>query len=145
LVDHATQRDIVDDHGLDARLAAAVATLAAEWRGCESERAALSAAARDRGARLELLRYQVGELEAPGLVPGEADALAEERGRLANRGRLAEAAQGALALLYEGDGEDAPALAARAASLLRPAAAIDARLTPALKFAEESLIALGEA
>ncbi len=145
LVDHATQRDIVDDHGLDTRLLAAVATLAAEWRDCETERAALSAAARDRGARLELLSYQVGELEALGLGAGEAEALAEERGRLANRGRLAESAQGALALLYEGDGEDAHALAARAASLLRPAAAIDARLAPALRLAEESLIALGEA
>jgi len=145
LVSHETQRDIVDDHGLDPLLGSRVAALAAEWRNCEAERSALAAQARDRGARLELLRYQVGELEALGLEAGEPESLAEERSRLANRGRLAEAAQGALALLFEGDGGDAHALGARAASLLRAAAAIDARLDPALRHAEESLITLREA
>ena len=65
-----------------------------------------------------------------------------ERNRLANRGRLAEAVQGALALCYEGDGADAHALAARAASQLRGAAALDARLEEPLARVEESLIAL---
>ena len=91
--------------------------------------------ARDRGARIELLRYQVGELEALGLAAGEAQALIEERNRLANRGRLAEGAQGALALCYEGDGNDAHALAARATGMLRSAAALDPRIEPALALA----------
>jgi DNA repair protein RecN (Recombination protein N) len=55
-------------------------------------------------------------------------ALAEEQARLANRGRLAEAARAALALAYEGDGADAHALASRAAAQLRQAAALDPRL-----------------
>jgi DNA repair protein RecN (Recombination protein N) len=101
--------------------------------------------ARDRGERLELLRYQVGELEALGLAAGEAEALAEEKGRLANRGRLAHAAQAALALCFEGDGSDAHALAARAAAMLRGAAALDARLREPLRVIEESLIGLAEA
>jgi DNA repair protein RecN (Recombination protein N) len=86
----------------------------------------------------------VGELEALGLASGEAESLVEERGRLANRGRLAESAQAALALAYEGDGADAHALVARAAGLLRNAAAIDPRLERALGLAEEALIALRE-
>jgi DNA repair protein RecN (Recombination protein N) len=145
LVSRETQREIVDAHGVPAKLAADVAALAAEWRQCTAEREALAAMARDRGARLELLRYQVGELEALGLGAGEVESLLEERGRLANRGRLAEAAEAALALLYEGDGADAHALAARAASQLRTAAALDSRLGPALALAEESLIPLREA
>ena len=80
-----------------------------------------------------------------GSSPGEAESLIEERNRLANRGRLAEAAQGALALCYEGDGGDAHALAARAASQLRAAAALDPRLGESLRLVEESLIALREA
>ena len=101
--------------------------------------------ARDRGARLELLRYQVGELEALGLAEGEADALIAERNRLANRGRLAEAAQTALALAWDADGADAHALAARAATQLRGAAALDPRLAEALQAIEQSLIGLREA
>jgi len=145
LVARDAQREIVDDHLADARLPAAVAELAGEWRRSAAERDALAGEARDRGARIDLLRYQVGELEALGLAEGEAEALAEERGRLANRGRLAESAQGALALLYEGDGADAHALAARAAGLLRTAGGLDGRLAPALRLADESLIALREA
>ncbi len=144
LVSRETQRAIVDANGVDAKLADRVAALAGEWRQCVSERDALAAMARDRGARLELLRYQVGELEALGLASGEAESLLEERGRLANRGRLAESAQAALALVYEGDGADAHALAARSAGLLRSAAAIDPRLGTALGLAEEALIALRE-
>jgi len=144
LVSRETQREIVDAHGVDAPLAGQVASLATEWRQASAEREALAAMARDRGARLELLRYQIGELEALGLATGEVESLLEERSRLANRGRLAEAAQSALSLVYEGDGAEAHALAARAAGCLRTAAAIDPRLEPALRLAEESLIALRE-
>ncbi|HEU4515899.1 MAG TPA: DNA repair protein RecN [Steroidobacteraceae bacterium] len=145
LVKRDAQREIVDAHGVAGALLADVSALALEWRRCRDERDSLAALARDRGARLELLRYQVGELDALSLAPGEAAELAAERQRLANRGRLAEAAQGALALCYEGDGDDAHALAARAASLLRPAAGLDTRLAAALSQVEESLIALREA
>jgi len=144
LVSRDAQRAIVDSHGVNEKLVGDVAALAAEWRQCVAERDALAALVRDRGARLELLRYQVGELEALGLAVGEAESLLEERGRLANRGRLAEAAQSSLGLVYDSDGGDAHAIAARAAGYLRNAAAIDPRLERALGLAEEALIALRE-
>jgi DNA repair protein RecN (Recombination protein N) len=144
LVRRDAQRTLVDEHGGHAKLLEPVAELAAEWRRLTSERDSLAAMARDRGARLELLRYQVGELEALGLADGEAAALLEERARLANRGRLAEAAQNALALAYEADGADAHAQAARAAGALRTAAALDARLAEPLQMLEESVIGLRE-
>jgi DNA repair protein RecN (Recombination protein N) len=145
LVDRATQRELVDTHGVDPKLVTTVAAFAAEWRALHAERESLAAAARDRGERLELLRYQAGELEALGLAEGEAESLLEERSRLANRGRIAESVQAALALLYEGDGADAHALAARAAQQLRSACTHDARLRPTLALVEESRIALREA
>ena len=144
LVRRDAQRTLVDDHGGHAKLLTPVAELASDWRRLTSERDSLAAMARDRGARLELLRYQVGELEALGLADGEAASLLEERARLANRGRLAEAAQNALALAYDSDGADAHALAARAASALRAAAALDGRLAEPLQVLEESLIGLRE-
>ena len=144
LVGRDTQREIVDAHGVPAKLAEEVESLAGAWRSLVAERETLAAAARDRGARLELLRYQVGELEGLGLSPGEAESLLAERARLANRGRLAENAQAALALLYEGDAVDAHALAARAVQMLRTASALDPRLEATLALVEDSRIALRE-
>jgi DNA repair protein RecN (Recombination protein N) len=144
LVSRESQREILDGHGPALELTTAVSALAAEWRTCTSERDSLAAMARDRGARLELLRYQVGELEALGLGAGESEALLDERMRLANRGRLAEAAQAALAFCYDGDGADAHALAARAAGVLRGATALDARLAETHQLIAESIIALRE-
>ncbi|MBX3703043.1 MAG: DNA repair protein RecN [Steroidobacteraceae bacterium] len=145
LVRRDAQRALLDGHGGHDRLLAQVAGPAAEWRRLREERNGLAAMARERGARLELLRYQVGELEALGLAPGEVQDLAGERARLANHGRLAEAARNALALAYEADGSDAHALAARAVTQLRAAAALDARLADPLGVLEESLIGLREA
>jgi len=145
LVRRDTQRLLVDQHGDHEALLAPVAEHAAEWQRLTAQRAELAALARDRGARHELLRYQVGELVALGLADGEAAELLAERNRLANRGRLAEAAQNALALAWDADGADAHALAARAATQLRGAAALDPRLEAALQQIEQSLIGLREA
>ncbi|MDP9199897.1 MAG: AAA family ATPase, partial [Pseudomonadota bacterium] len=145
LVRHDAQRQLVDQHGGHDALLTPVADTAVEWQRLTAERAELVAMARDRGARLELLRYQVGELDALGLADGEADSLYAERARLANRGRLAEAAQTALALAWDADGADAHALAARAAGQLRGAAALDPRLAGALQAIEGALIGLREA
>jgi len=145
LVARETQREIVDAHLGDTRLPAAVAALAGEWRRSAAARDSLAAESRDRGARLDLLRYQVGELDSLRLAAGEAEVLADERNRRANQGRLAESVQGALALLYEGEGADAHALAARSVGLLRSAANFDARLAPVLRLVDDSLIALREA
>ncbi|MEX0735032.1 MAG: DNA repair protein RecN [Steroidobacteraceae bacterium] len=144
LVNRDAQRETVDGHGDSAKFAGSVAELAVEWRRLTAERDSLAALARDRASRIELLRYQVGELEALNLGAGEVEALIEERARLANRGRLAQAAQGALALCFDGDSSDAHALAARAASQLRAAAVLDARLADTLALVEESLISLRE-
>ncbi len=145
LVRRDAQRTLVDEHGGHTKLLGPIGALAGEWRRMSAERDALAALARDRGARLELLRYQVGELEALGLAEQEAENLLAERARLANRGRLAEAAQNALTLVYDADGADAHAQAARAASQLRAAAALDSRLAAPLQIVEESIIGLREA
>jgi DNA repair protein RecN (Recombination protein N) len=140
-----TQRALLDAHGGHQALAEPVARLARDCRAVEAELRELVAAAAERDSRLELLRYQVQELVALALEPGEPEALGLEAQRLANRGRLAEAAQTALGLLYEGEGEDAHARTGRAAAALRHALEIDARLQPVGALLEEALIPLREA
>jgi DNA repair protein RecN (Recombination protein N) len=145
LVKRDTQRALVDEHGGHAPLLAPVARLAADCREVLARLTDLRAAAAERDSRLELLRYQVQELEALALRPGEVGELTEESRRLANRGRLAENAQAALGLLYEGEGTDAHTLASRAAAALRTAGELDPGVRSAGAMVEEALIQLKEA
>lgn len=139
------QRDLLDAHGGHGHLLTPVADKARAVRGLERDLAALRAAAADRDARLDLLRYQSQELVALALEEGEAESLAIESQRLTHRGRLAQAAQTALASLYEGDGADAHALVGRGLATLRQVADLDAALAPVISLVEEALIPLKEA
>ncbi|MGA0027715.1 MAG: DNA repair protein RecN, partial [Steroidobacteraceae bacterium] len=145
LMQRDAQRDLLDRHGrLEGQLAD-VAGAAAACRTLKAELERLGTAALEREARLELLRYQVGELQALGLDPDEIAGLTVERDRLAHRGRLAEAGAAALGLCYEAEDANAHALASRAATALRQAAQLDPELTAPLQLLDEALIALKEA
>src|SRR6266480_2493129 len=72
------------------------------------------------------------QLQGLQLKAGEIDALGEERARLANRGRLAQGAQTALAELYENEAASAHAGVSRALQALRGLAALDGKLAAAL-------------
>ncbi len=141
----AAQRQLLDAYAGAETQAAEVAALHRERASRAAALASLESEARDRDARLDLLRHQVNELTALALQPDELPALAAERLRLANGGRLAEAARGALDLLYETDSGSAHALAARAHATLRQAAALDARLAALLPGLDAAVIGLADA
>ena len=141
----AAQRQLLDAYAGDETQAAEVAALHRERASRAAALASLESEARDRDARLDLLRHQVNELPALALQPDELPAHAAERSRLANGGRLAEAARGALDLLYETDSGSAHALAARAHATLRQAAALDARLEALLPGLDAAVIGLADA
>ena len=139
------QRDLLDEYGALAPQLQAVAEAYRRWRTLHARERELAEAARDRDARLDLLRHQVGELRALELAAGELERLSEERLRLAHRGRLAEAAQGALALLYQDETHNAHSAVGRALQELRAAAALDAQLAPIIALAQEAEVNLREA
>ncbi|MBU1661252.1 MAG: DNA repair protein RecN [Chloroflexi bacterium] len=66
---------------------------------------ALRQTEREAARRTDLLTYQINEIEAADLRPGEAEELREERNRLANAEGLASLSQGALQTLDEGTPE----------------------------------------
>jgi len=141
----AAQRELLDGYGDLGVLVGQVGNAHRQWLellNCTLER---ETAARDRDARLELLRYQVQELAALRLGAGEVEGLGEERARLANRGRLAAGAQAALAELYENEGASAHAAISRALQSLRTLGALDAKLTPLVPMLEEAAIQVREA
>ena len=141
----APQRELLDGYGSLNASVGQVGIAHRVWLELLNRTLALESQARDRDAKLELLRYQMSELKALQLKPGEAEALAEEAGRLANRGRLASGAQAALAALYEEDHQSAHGMVSRAVQSLRALAALDAKLAAVLPLLEEAAVHVREA
>lgn len=114
-----------------------------QWQELAAHLAHLEGLARDKAERAALYRADIAEIDAARLQPGEEEALREERRRLANAERLAEAASLACQHLYD----DPLAVASRlaqAATLLRDPAKLDARLEPLLAAVEQLQIQLDD-
>ncbi|HEY58672.1 MAG TPA: DNA repair protein RecN [Anaerolineae bacterium] len=75
------------------------------WKAVVEELEHLRRLDREAIQRADLLRYQIEEIAAANLQEGEEEALREERLRLANAEKLAEAARQALLVLEEGTSE----------------------------------------
>src|SRR5262245_6581109 len=110
----AAQRELLDDFGKQLDVAGNVRESHKIWMALVNRAVELEGKARDRDSRIEMLRFQVNELKALDLKEGEVPQLSEERTRHSNRGRLAEAAQAAVGLLYDSDDGNAHATASRA-------------------------------
>jgi DNA repair protein RecN (Recombination protein N) len=141
----AVQRELLDARLPQAALATVVRDAWQAWRGTTAERDRLREAARDREQRLDLLRYQFRELEAFAPEPGEAAGLETEYSQLANAGRLAEGAGGALELVYEGESGSAHGAVSRAAEMLETLLRLDPRLEAPQRLLAEAEIQLSEA
>ncbi len=141
----AAQRELLDGYGRLEQAASQVGISHRVWLGLLNRALELESKARDRDARLELLRYQVSELNALQLKEGEFDSLVEERARLANRGKLADATQTALSLLYEGEEGSAHAGVSRALQSLLTVGGVDPKLAAVLPMVEEAAIQIREA
>jgi len=138
------QRETVDGSGPLEELCANVRQAHTAWHALDGQRATFEQRLRDRDARLELLRHYVNELQALDPKPAEAEALAEERKRIASLGRLAEGTAQVEALLAGDDGGVTSALA-RSQGVLRTLMALDPALEPAAAQVEEATIAAREA
>ena len=103
LLESGNQRELLDVHGGLEALASRVAIGYAAWQHAEQDLAVRRDASADRAAQLELLRFQLAELETLAPVAGEPEALRVERDRLANTDRLLSGVGGALDGLFEND------------------------------------------
>jgi DNA repair protein RecN (Recombination protein N) len=144
LVRHAAQRELLDRSGDYEPLLDAVRT---RWRTLSTLQAEFdraNAAAQDRDARLELLRYHVQELDALDLKPGELESLVAERQRLSQRGRLSAGAREIAQLLRESEDASAEHAIERAHTIARTLTDLDPHYAEISRLIEESLIALRE-
>jgi DNA repair protein RecN (Recombination protein N) len=144
LMRRAAQRALLDRNGGHEALLGQVAARFKELSALREERERMAAAANDREARLELLKYHLGELDALALQPHEFEELAAERQRLSQRGRLASGAREIVGLLREAEDANAEHAVARALSIARQLQELDGKLAPIAQLIDESLIALRE-
>ncbi|HWO26272.1 MAG TPA: DNA repair protein RecN [Kofleriaceae bacterium] len=129
LVDPGRHLELLDAFADNGPLGAAMGAAWAELRRTEQELAALGGDEREREARLDFLRYQLEELDAAALTPGEDARIELERARLASVDQLQGAARAAEEHLYGGDGSARDRVAAAARELER-AARTDPGLEP---------------
>jgi DNA repair protein RecN (Recombination protein N) len=141
----SSQRELLDDFGDNLDLADKVREAHKVWIALVNRTVELEGKARDRDSRLELLRFQFNELKALDLKEGEVAQLTEERTRHSNRGRLAEAAQAAVGLLYDSDDGNAHATASRALAGIKTLSSVDQRLAKVIPMVDEATIQIREA
>ncbi len=97
------QQQLLDDYANHATLVNKVSTSYTEWNKLNTEYKKLSAAKNEQDHRLDLLRYQVNELETLNLLPGESAQLDNEHKRLSNASQLLQTTEQTLHALEESD------------------------------------------
>ena len=139
------QRDLLDYFGELNDLALATRKKFLDWKSFSDTLETLEAENTDRQAQLELLKFQIGELEDLDVQPGEFDELSDERIKLQHSGQLIEGANHALQLLYEADPTTAQALLAEATHSIESLSILDASLVPLADMLREATIQVSEA
>jgi DNA repair protein RecN (Recombination protein N) len=103
LLDPASHLPLVDDAGGLGVLAASVAEAWQSMRALRDQRDRLRMDGRERAARLDLMTFQLGEIDRAAPRPGEDEELASARQVLANAERIQRLCEEAYAALYETD------------------------------------------
>ena len=144
LLHRDVQRDLLDDFAGHAALREKVAECYYQWQTLDTQWHTLRQTAADREARLDLLRYQVRELDGLNPAAGEGAALDEEHTRLHHANRLLDTCQRALQTLYEDEGALTAQLG-RTTQELTQLQRYDSRLAAPLQLLGEAAIQLDEA
>ncbi len=124
------------DERLNVELLNNVSQAHALWRDARAALERTNMSAREKAARIEMISFQLSELDKLSPRAGEDDALSSERGVLANADRLSRLSTEAYGLLYENESAALTELAGvwkRLAEL----AAIDPRAQPYLDQRDE--------
>jgi DNA repair protein RecN (Recombination protein N) len=139
------QRDLLDHYGQLQATRAATSAAYDSWQALVTELDALRTADSDRASRIDLLAFQLGELDALDLQPRELDELDGERQKLQNCGKIADGIGQALQLLYDGEPGNAHSLLARSQQSVDALSAFDAELETAASMLREAVIQVSEA
>ncbi len=136
LADPGAALELLDSFAAAGEERAGVAETAARWTEAREKREALEETQRGRRERLEVLEFQIREIEAAKLDEREDEDLPAERDRLVHADRIRRAGEAALSALSEGEDAAADRIG-EAARAFAELAAIDPREQSHLQEAEE--------
>jgi DNA repair protein RecN (Recombination protein N) len=141
----AVQRDLLDHFGglLEAR--EAVGSAFTHWQSLRERLRSLQEADADRDSRIDLLTFQLQELESLGATSGEYGELKSASQRLANSEKIAAGVSDALARLSDDDMANASKLITSARRALEDLQGYDATFGPLLELLASADIQVSEA
>lgn len=141
----SVQRDLLDHYGGLQDLRAQTGGAFAEWKSLLDRLLALQSADADRESRVDLLTFQLRELESLDARPGEYPELQAEAQRLANSGRLAEGVAAALDVLSDSDAGNITGMLAAAERALQQLVQFDEELASVVELLDSAAIQVAEA
>ena len=141
----SVQRDLLDHFGGLLEMRGEVAAKYSEWVAVSERLRSLLNANADRASRLDLLTFQLQELDSLALEDGEFGALSLERKKLMNSGRLADGLSTALDALMDSDDSNANSLISDATRALQSISSYDPALNALLELLESASIQVSEA
>jgi DNA repair protein RecN (Recombination protein N) len=144
LLTQETQRTLLDSYGKLLSEKDAVGTLYHQVQTLKARYAELRDKSRERAHRIDLLRFQMQEIDSASLKSGEKEAIEDQRKILANLNKLTELTEAAYAALYESEGSCSEKLS-EAVSLLREMSAIDTGIAETLQLIESATPLIEEA
>ncbi len=103
LLDPQSHLLILDEFAASAPLRDEVARAFGDWKRLQSDFDAFQMDEREKAARLDLLKFQVGELDKAGLRPGEDEELETAKRVLGSADKLQRLCSEAYAALYDSD------------------------------------------
>ena len=144
LLRSAVQRELLDAFGGHQKLLAATRSIYIDWKAARQELDATLSDDAERDARLDLLRYQLQELEALELDSEAIKNIDAEHARQANAGRLMEGCQRALNRLDADEGSCVYTLISQTLDELNELSAVDSQLQETSRLLEETAVLVQE-
>jgi DNA repair protein RecN (Recombination protein N) len=141
----AVQRDLLDHFGGLGELRDDTTAAYAAWQDLDERLQRLLSADADRASRIDLVSFQLRELDALDPDADEIRSLQAERQKLKHGSALADGVSAALASLADDDARAATASLAEAARSLRALVGFDDSLGPVVELIETASIQVTEA
>lgn len=141
LSDSKAHLELLDGYG-GREVLDALAAYRNKWQqltALKEEQASLHGDKRERTRLLDLLQYQIDEIERAKLEPGEEEKLLSQRKLLQNARRLVEACHQGYQTLYQGEGTAVVQMLGGIVDALKPFKDMDSSLEQACSQLEESL------
>ena len=138
------QRQLLDDYASHKKLLLDVKSTYEEWSKQKQKLSDLQTASKDKNDRIDLLRYQVNELDDLSLQTGEIIKLQHEHQMLANADQLREDSLTALTSLYDSEDNSIHSQISHQVKKIEALLSADDSLNPAFEMLSEAMVQIEE-